>query len=290
MFITKDAPVAAHGAARPRRGAGAAAARQHGAGADRARPRPRPRRSAARRVLRAERHVDALLVPEDRRAARRAAADAAVAGGVQGSACCCCGGLADEPANLRQGRRRPRALGRHLPDRRAVQDHRRRRRLSAGRRWTRSPRRSSPRRPSSPRSSSASSRTRCSASCDGGASCALHQHHRLEHPTTPLPIENDPRAVFERLFGTSGSTDRGGAAGAHRSRTGASSTSSTSEIARPANSCIGPQRPGRRSTSTSTRCATSSGASRWPRSRTPASCRSSISRSASRPTTPSTPG
>ena len=28
-------------------------------------------------------------------------------------------------------------------------------------------------------------------------------------PTTPLAIENDPRAVFERLFGTSGSTDRG---------------------------------------------------------------------------------
>ena len=27
-------------------------------------------------------------------------------------------------------------------------------------------------------------------------------------PTTPLPIENDPRAVFERLFGTSGSTDQ----------------------------------------------------------------------------------
>ena len=27
-------------------------------------------------------------------------------------------------------------------------------------------------------------------------------------PTTPLPIENDPRAVFERMFGASGSTDR----------------------------------------------------------------------------------
>ena len=26
-------------------------------------------------------------------------------------------------------------------------------------------------------------------------------------PKTPLPIENDPRAVFERLFGTSGSTN-----------------------------------------------------------------------------------
>src|SRR6185436_11719339 len=26
-------------------------------------------------------------------------------------------------------------------------------------------------------------------------------------PTTPLPIENDPRSVFERLFGLSGSTD-----------------------------------------------------------------------------------
>src|SRR5215510_7565537 len=45
-------------------------------------------------------------------------------------------------------------------------------------------------------------------SCDGGASCAYTNTIAWSSETTPLPIENDPRAVFERLFGTSGSTDR----------------------------------------------------------------------------------
>ena len=44
-------------------------------------------------------------------------------------------------------------------------------------------------------------------SCDGGASCAYTNPIAWRTPTTPLPIENDPRAVFERMFGTSGSTD-----------------------------------------------------------------------------------
>jgi len=43
--------------------------------------------------------------------------------------------------------------------------------------------------------------------CDGGASCAYTNTIAWRTETTPLPIENDPRAVFERLFGTSGSTD-----------------------------------------------------------------------------------
>ena len=43
--------------------------------------------------------------------------------------------------------------------------------------------------------------------CDGGASCAYTNTIAWRNPTTPLPIENDPRAIFERLFGTSGSTD-----------------------------------------------------------------------------------
>src|SRR6202163_1627612 len=46
-------------------------------------------------------------------------------------------------------------------------------------------------------------------SCDKEASCAYTNTIAWSTPTTPLPIENDPRAVFERLFGTSGSTDRG---------------------------------------------------------------------------------
>ena len=43
--------------------------------------------------------------------------------------------------------------------------------------------------------------------CDGGASCAYTNTVAWRTPTTLLPIENDPRAVFERMFGTSGSTD-----------------------------------------------------------------------------------
>src|SRR5881628_3333515 len=43
--------------------------------------------------------------------------------------------------------------------------------------------------------------------CDGGASCAYTNTIAWRTPTTPLPVERDPRAVFERLFGTSGSTD-----------------------------------------------------------------------------------
>jgi len=45
-------------------------------------------------------------------------------------------------------------------------------------------------------------------SCDGGSSCAYTNTIAWRNPTTPLPVENDPRAVFERLFGTSGSTDK----------------------------------------------------------------------------------
>ena len=43
--------------------------------------------------------------------------------------------------------------------------------------------------------------------CDGGSSCAYTNTISWRNPTTPLPVERDPRAVFERLFGTSGSTD-----------------------------------------------------------------------------------
>jgi len=43
--------------------------------------------------------------------------------------------------------------------------------------------------------------------CTSGLSCAYTQTISWRTPTTPLPMENNPRAVFERLFGDSGSTD-----------------------------------------------------------------------------------
>ena len=43
--------------------------------------------------------------------------------------------------------------------------------------------------------------------CDSGYSCAYANTIAWRSPTVPLPMENDPRAVFERLFGGSDSTD-----------------------------------------------------------------------------------
>ncbi len=44
-------------------------------------------------------------------------------------------------------------------------------------------------------------------SCDVGYSCAYTNTIAWRSPTTPLPMENDPRVVFERLFGDSGTTN-----------------------------------------------------------------------------------
>ena len=43
--------------------------------------------------------------------------------------------------------------------------------------------------------------------CDQGYSCAYANTVAWRTPTTPLPMENNPRAVFERLFGATDSTD-----------------------------------------------------------------------------------
>ena len=44
--------------------------------------------------------------------------------------------------------------------------------------------------------------------CDAGYACAYSNTIAWRSPTTPLPMEIDPRAVFERLFGDGVSTDR----------------------------------------------------------------------------------
>jgi len=43
--------------------------------------------------------------------------------------------------------------------------------------------------------------------CDPLFSCAYVNTLCWQGPTTPLPMVNDPRVVFERLFGDTGSTD-----------------------------------------------------------------------------------
>ena len=47
--------------------------------------------------------------------------------------------------------------------------------------------------------------------CTGNLSCVYTHTLSWRSPTQPLPMEWNPRAVFEKLFGDSGSTDRGGA-------------------------------------------------------------------------------
>lgn len=46
-----------------------------------------------------------------------------------------------------------------------------------------------------------------SGTCDSGYACVYTNTLCWRTPTMPLPMENNPRAVFERLFGDSGSTD-----------------------------------------------------------------------------------
>ena len=43
--------------------------------------------------------------------------------------------------------------------------------------------------------------------CDGGYSCAYTSTVSWRDPTTPLPMETDPRAAFERIFGDGDSTN-----------------------------------------------------------------------------------
>jgi hypothetical protein len=43
--------------------------------------------------------------------------------------------------------------------------------------------------------------------CESGFSCAYMNTISWRSPTTPVPVENNPRAVFERIFGDNDSTD-----------------------------------------------------------------------------------
>ncbi|MDX1984081.1 MAG: DUF1552 domain-containing protein [Bryobacteraceae bacterium] len=54
--------------------------------------------------------------------------------------------------------------------------------------------------------------------CTGNLSCAYTHTLSWRSPTQPLPMEWNPRAVFEKLFGDSGSTDRAARAARLRQR------------------------------------------------------------------------
>ena len=99
--------------------------------------------------------------------------------------------------------------------------------------------------------------------CDPGYSCAYANTLCWRSPTTPLPMENDPRVVFERLFGGSESTDPAVWRAAAASRTAASSTRCATRRTGCAETSGRPI--ARSSTSTSRAFATWSGGSRGPR-------------------------
>ena len=112
--------------------------------------------------------------------------------------------------------------------------------------------------------------------CDAGYSCAYTNTIAWRTATTPLPMENDPRAVFERLFGSTDSTDV--AARLARIRQDRSVLDYVGDRVAGLQKTLGPGRPTPSSTSISTPCATWSAASGRPRSRATARSRCSSSR------------
>ena len=107
--------------------------------------------------------------------------------------------------------------------------------------------------------------------CTGNLSCAYLDTLSWRSPTQPLPMEWNPRTVFEKLFGDSGSTDRA----AREKRVAAAQEHSgfgDGEAGRASSRSSG-RRIRARSTNTPTRFATSSAAFRWRSSRAISNCR-----------------
>ena len=107
--------------------------------------------------------------------------------------------------------------------------------------------------------------TQNAGACTANLSCVYTHTISWRGPHQPLPMEHNPRAVFERLFGDSGSTGPRRAAGAHpaaQEPAGCGERKAGRHQAR--HRAAG---SGARWTSTPSRCATSSGASSCPRRR-----------------------
>ena len=116
--------------------------------------------------------------------------------------------------------------------------------------------------------------------CTGNLSCVYTHTLSWRSPTQPLPMEYNPRAVFEKLFGDSGSTER--AAREARLRQHKSILDSVNDKLAGLKQRARARRIRPRSTSTPSRFATSSAASSGPRSSATSSCRRWTSRRACR--------
>ena len=116
--------------------------------------------------------------------------------------------------------------------------------------------------------------------CTGNLSCVYTHTLSWRSKTQPLPMEFNPRAVFEKLFGDSGSTDR--AAREARLRQHKSILDSVNDKLAGAQKVARARRIRPRSTSTPNRSATSSGAFRRRSNSAISICRRWTSRRASR--------
>ena len=104
-----------------------------------------------------------------------------------------------------------------------------------------------------------------SLSCGAGLSCAYRNTISWQGPKSPLPMENNPQVVFERLFGD-GATAAAARGAAGRGAQPARLDHLGSVLA--AEDAAG-HRSRSASTAISPMCGKSSGASRWPRNRCP---------------------
>ncbi len=98
-------------------------------------------------------------------------------------------------------------------------------------------------------------------SCENGYSCVYQRTFSWKTPTTPMPMESNPRAVFERMFGEGGTAAERFA----RMRQDRSILDLAIEDMARLRRRLGVRRPRRRSTSTSPPFATSSSAFSAPR-------------------------
>ena len=101
--------------------------------------------------------------------------------------------------------------------------------------------------------------------CESAYSCAYYNTISWRNDTTPLPMENRPRAIFERLFGDAGTTDPKSRL-ALRQEDRSILDAVTDDVTTAARQARR-RRTAARSTSIWKRSATSSGASSWRRRR-----------------------
>ena len=158
----------------------------------------------------------------------------------------------------------PRRRVRIVSDRHAARRRRPRSRSSPTSRWTSCSRGTSPSDTQVASLELSMDAPANAGACTGNLSCVYTHTLSWRSATQPLPMEWNPRAVFERLFGDSGSTDRDGARGAaaaaqEHSRFGGRQAGEPQARARPGRSDQGQR-------ISPTRFATSSAASSGPRS------------------------